>query len=265
MKPPCLPDRSSGPHPLLFLGGVYISCGKWLQGWYWPLHLNELKLYETKEKETQVMSLLRHCRWWSSPNTAASQVSEPFHAVLCTKSQCGRERRVERPSQRGTTASYSWRLKKSFQFSFPWGGQKAKPEFTPNGWGCQNLVVVTSSTQVSYESANSPWAGSLWGQELARFNQYCLDKLSTNFFPRLCPFFETSFWWFLLWINGKCRVILPSLLSSLEVRAPNGKAFRIRSQLCLSFKKWWEVGWPKSLPLCCKWNQFNWKWKCRFS
>lgn len=61
-RPPCLPDRSSGPHPLLFLGGVYISCGKWLQGWHWPLHLDELKLYETKEKETQVMSLLRHCR-----------------------------------------------------------------------------------------------------------------------------------------------------------------------------------------------------------
>lgn len=168
------------------------------------------------------MSLWHHCRWWGWPNTVTFQVSEPFHAVPCTKSQCDRERHVERLSQRGLMVailqpailSY-WRNLFS-TVSHEWGKKQS-----------QNSSPITEdATWTCYERANSPWAGSLQGLELARFNQYCLDKLCTNFFPRLCPFFETSFWWFLLWINGKCCVILPSLLSSLEVRALNGKSFQ---------------------------------------
>lgn len=168
----------------------------------------------------------------------------------------------ERADGGHTTDSYFWLLKKPFQFSFPWGGQKAKPEFTPNHRGCQNLWRLVPHGHVM--KGPTPLGQVSSRTRVGQVQSVLPGQTVHQIFPRLCPFCETSFWQFLLWINGKCRVILPSLLSSLEGRAPTGKAFRIRSQPCLSFKEWREVGWPKSLPLCSKWNQFNWKWKCRF-
>lgn len=148
----------------------------------------------------------RRFRCWSHHIAACEGVgSTQWHLrshilyVLCPCQESVWQREVcgtflpERVDDSHTMASILDYLKKHFQFSLPWGGQKTNWEFTPNYWGCQNLVE-TSPMWTCFERANSPWTGSLQGLELARFNQYCLNKLCSRIFPKLCPFFETSFW-----------------------------------------------------------------------
>jgi hypothetical protein len=100
---------------------------------------------------------------------------------------------------------------------------------------CQTMVV-TYSAQASYERV-CPTGIFTSRTRTGQLQSLSMDRLCARLFLgyvlSLRHHSGTSFV-----DKSRCHVSLPSLLSSLEVRAPTGKTFRIRSQLCFSFKRY---------------------------